>query len=222
MDLPLQNLRLLDLTDGLPGAYCAKLLVDAGAEAIKVEPPQGDSLRSWWCSGLGDHPPETGALFQWLQASKHSVVADIETESGRAVIADLASEADVVLESFPVGTIEALGLGHQDLLRRQRRSVLVSVSDYGRGVSSRPIASELTLQALAGSVHPRGDPDRFPVAVGRRLGMWVAGLYAAVGALAAWRRARLSGVGEHVDVSRLDSMVVTLMGYAAMMRSIAG
>ena len=223
MLLPLEGLRVLDLTDGIAGAYCAKLLVDAGAEAIKVEPPGGDRLRSWWCSGRGDEPPGTGALFEWLQASKRSVVADVETEVGRELIADLAADADVMLESYPVGQIESLGLGHPELLRRQPRLVLVSISDFGRGVAPGPVgATELTLQALAGSVHARGDPNRFPVMAGGQLGSWSAGLYAAVGALAAFREARRSGIGEHVDVSRLESMVVTLMGYAAMMRSIGG
>ena len=121
-----------------------------------------------------------------------------------------------MLESYPVGQIESLGLGHPELLRRQPRLVLVSISDFGRGVAPGPVgATELTLQALAGSVHARGDPNRFPVMAGGQLGSWSAGLYAAVGALAAFREARRSGIGEHVDVSRLESMVVTLMGYAA-------
>src|SRR5208283_2238740 len=100
-----------DLTTGIAGAYCVKLLVDGGAEAIKVEAPAGDPLRRWWASGLGDEPGETGALFEWLNASKQSVVVDVATAEGLALVRNLIRQSDVVLESFPAGQIEAFGLG---------------------------------------------------------------------------------------------------------------
>jgi crotonobetainyl-CoA:carnitine CoA-transferase CaiB-like acyl-CoA transferase len=221
--MPLEGLRLLDLTEGIAGAYCAKLLVDGGAEVIKVERPEGDPLRRWWASGLGDEPDGTGALFEWLNASKQSVVADLETAGGLALVRDLVADTDVVLESFGAGRIEALGLGPAQIRARRRQAVLVSISDFGRGVVPSDIdSSELILQSLSGSVHGRGQPDRFPLVAGGRLGEWATGVYAAIGALIAWRRAKESGVGEHVDVSRLESMAVALVGYASMMRSIKG
>jgi crotonobetainyl-CoA:carnitine CoA-transferase CaiB-like acyl-CoA transferase len=225
--MPLDGLRVLDLTESLAGAYCTKLLIDGGAEVVKVERPGGDPMRRWWASGLGDEPEGTGALFEWLSASKQSVVADLDTDAGRAKARELAAGADIVVESFEPGRIEALGLGAGDLRARNPACMLVSISDYGRGVdvpggvNGLP-ATELTLQSLSGSVHARGEPDRFPVLAGGRLGEWSTGLYAAVGALVALRRARAGEGGEHVDVSRLESMAVTLVGYAALGRSMRG
>ncbi len=158
--LPLEGLRVLDLSESVAGAYCTKLLVDGGAEVVKVERPGGDPLRRWWASGLGDAPEGTGALFEWLSASKQSVVADLETDAGRAAVADLAAHADVVVESFQPGRIEELGLGADALRARNPACMLVSISDYGRGVvppggASGLAATELTLQSLSGSVHAR-------------------------------------------------------------------
>jgi crotonobetainyl-CoA:carnitine CoA-transferase CaiB-like acyl-CoA transferase len=223
MAMPLEGLRVLDLTNGIAGAYCAKLLVDGGANAIKVEGPEGDPLRRWWASGLGDEPDGTGALFEWLNASKRSVVADLTTAEGLARVRHLVRQSDIVLESFPAGQIEAFGLGPAQIRAQRRQAVLVSISDLGRGVShDDTVFSELLLQSLSGSVHGRGHSDRFPLVAGGRLGEWATGVYAAVGALVAWRRARACGVGEHVDVSRLESMAVTLVGYASLMRHIQG
>jgi len=223
MAMPLEGLRLLDLSSGIAGAYCAKLLVDGGADAVKVESPAGDPLRRWWASGSGDEPPGTGALFEWLNASKRSVVADLAAAEGLALVRDLIRQSDVVLESFPAGQMEAFGLGPAQVRAQRRQAVLVSISDLGRGAPHEETAfSELLLQSLSGSVHGRGHPDRFPLVAGGRLGEWATGVYAAVGALVAWRRARECGVGEHVDVSRLESMAVSLVGYASLMRHIQG
>ncbi len=221
--LPLQGLRVLDLTESIAGAYCTKLLSDGGAEVVKVERPGGDPQRRWWASGRGDEPEGTGELFEWLGASKRSVIADLDTDAGRAAVADLAADADIVVESFEPGRIEELGLGADALRARNPGCMLVSISDYGRGVTPPGgafgvAATELTLQSLSGSVHARGEPQRFPVLAGGRLGEWSTGLYAAVGALVARRRA----LAEHVDVSRLESMAVTLVGYAALGRSMRG
>jgi crotonobetainyl-CoA:carnitine CoA-transferase CaiB-like acyl-CoA transferase len=221
--MPLEGLRLLDLSEGIAGSYCAKLLVDGGAEAVKVESPQGDPLRRWWASGCGDEPEGTGALFEWLNASKSSIVADLHSAEGLDLVSRLVAESDVVLESFLPGRLEALGLGPARLRTLNRQVVLVSISDFGRGVPmlSTPL-SELLLQSRSGSVHGRGQPDRFPVMAGGRLGEWATGVYAAIGALVGWRRAKATGLGEHVDVARLESMAVALVGYASMMRGIKG
>ncbi|MCU1457255.1 MAG: L-carnitine dehydratase/bile acid-inducible protein [Actinomycetia bacterium] len=225
--MPLEGLRVLDLTESLAGAYCTKLLVDGGAEVVKVERPAGDPMRSWWASGRGDPPPGTGALFEWLSASKLSVVADLGVDEGRATVRDLVAGSDVVVESFEPGRIEALGFGASDLRALHPGCMLVSISDFGRGVVppagvTGVAATELTLQSLSGSVHARGEPGRFPVLAGGRLGEWSTGLYAAVGVLVALRRAHAGGDAEHVDVSRLESMAVTLVGYAALGRSMRG
>jgi len=211
---PLAGLRVLDLSTEIAGPYCTKLLVDAGAEVIKVEGPAGDPLRRWTASDTCIPPGEDGALFQHLNASKRSVIADLETPAGRALVLDLASATDIVVESFAPGTLAGLGLGFAALQARNPALSLVSISLWGSSGPwvDRP-ATEFTLQAAIGSIAYRGLLDRPPVAAGGRIGEWVAGSYAAVGALVAWLAARGSGKGHHVDLSLFESMVVAMTIY---------
>ena len=197
----LDGLRVLDLSTEIAGPYATKLLADAGADVIKVEPPNGDPLRSWSASHT-DLCGRDGALFQFLNTSKRSVVGATDT---------LLEGADVVIESGQLdeGAIAAL----------KDRLVVVSITPFGRtgGWAGRP-ATEFTLQALCGSTASRGTRDREPLHAGGRLGEWIAGAYSAVAALAAV----YGGRGEHVDVSMLECMAITLGGYNALHASLMG
>jgi len=136
--LPLEDLRVLDLSEGIAGAYCSKILWDAGAHVVKVEAPAGDPLRRWWASGLGDEPPGTGALFAWLAGGKQSVVADLSTDAGRAVVLELAADHDVVVESAGPGVLRAMGLGIDELRHRNPTVSVVSVSPFGHDAGEVP------------------------------------------------------------------------------------
>ena len=197
----LDGTRVLDLTGDVAGAYATKLLADAGADVVKLEPSGGDPLRQWTVSGV-DLCGGTGPLFEYLCAGKRSVRADMRDGTGRA----LAAAADVVVESGALDDQEIAAL------RRARPGVVVvSLSPFGRSGpwAGRP-ANEFTLQAAAGSIAGRGTRDRPPVQAGGRVGEWVTGGYAAIGALAALRAAQVSGHGDHVDVSMLEAMVATM------------
>ncbi|MBP1685002.1 MAG: acyl-CoA transferase [Deltaproteobacteria bacterium] len=211
---PLAGLRVLDLSTEIAGPYCTKLLVDAGADVIKAEAPAGDPLRRWTSSGAAIPPGEDGAFFQHLNGSKRSVVADLQTAAGRRLVLDLAAVTDIVVESFAPGTLTGLGLGLQELQARNPALSLVSISPWGSSGPwvDRP-ATEFTLQAAIGSIAYRGLRDRAPVAAGGRIGEWVAGSYAAVGAVVAWLAARNGGKGHHVDLSMFESMVVAMTIY---------
>src|SRR3954471_17964966 len=107
---PLSGIAVVDLTTSIAGGYCTKLLTDAGATVVKVEPPGGDPLRRWSSSGAlsGTSPipdGEDGALFQYLHAGKRSVVADITADAGRARALDLASRSDIVVEDLGPGRV---------------------------------------------------------------------------------------------------------------------
>lgn len=220
--LPLHHLRVLDLSEGVAGAYCTKLLGDAGASVVKVEAPGGDPLRRWWASGRGDGPPGTGALFEWLAGGARSVVADLDTDDGRALVRGLAADHDVVVESAGPGRLEATGLGVGALQAVNPALSVVSVSPFGAGAGPDvPAAStEFTLQALGGSIHGRGWEHREGVYAAGRPGEWAAGLYLAIGALVAWRRARATGRGDHVDVSVLEAVTAAVVGaYRSVNRS---
>jgi crotonobetainyl-CoA:carnitine CoA-transferase CaiB-like acyl-CoA transferase len=219
MTTPFDGLRILDLSTQVAGPFATRLLADAGAEIVKVEPPSGDSLRGMKTSAvLGLSPPlgpgEDGALFQWLNASKKSIVLDLETESGRSALRGLFADFDVVIESFAPGWLASVDLGIDAIQRVNPRGSLVSISPYGQDGPwrDRP-ATDFTLQAESGSFSGRGYPDLGPVAAGGRLGEFSTGSFAAVAAIASWWAGRANGRGQHADVSMLETMVLCFQPY---------
>lgn len=193
------GLRVLDLSTGIAGGYCAKLLGDAGADVLKLEPPGGDPLRE-------------RLLFDYLHAGHRSAVVDVAGEV--ELVRRLAATADVVLETFQAGHVEALGLGADALHAGNPATTLVSITPFGRGGpwSDRP-ADEWTLQAWCGSLDNRGIPGATPVGIGGEVGEFMAGTAAATGAVAAWWAARSSGRGQHVDVSMFEAMLLSFVSY---------
>ena len=209
----LRDLRIIDFSSSIAGPYATKLMADAGADVVKVEPADGDPLRRWSATG-GDLGDRDGALFQFLNASKRSVVA----EPGDAALDELFAGADLVVEDLPPGVIDAL-----DLRGRFPHLVWLSVTPFGRGgpLSGQP-ATEFTVQAEAGAIAVRGLPGQEPFQAGGRTTEWIGGTYAAVGALAAVLRARRTGVGEHVDFSLLEVMNIAASNFVDLFWSLGG
>ncbi len=210
---PLAGLRVLDLSTGIAGPYATKMLVDAGADVIKIEGPKGDPLRRFSSSGQ-DLSQRDGALFQFLNGGKRSVDWDLDLPADREAFLRLAQTADLVVESGGAGWLEARGVDFETLRRRNPALSLVSVSPYGRTGpwATRP-ATDFTLQAEVGSTAYRGLPERGPVHAGGRLGEYAAGSAVAVAVLATWRSARASGVGLHADVSMLEALCLSFTTY---------
>jgi crotonobetainyl-CoA:carnitine CoA-transferase CaiB-like acyl-CoA transferase len=200
----LDGLRVVDLSTEIAGPYCTKLLADAGAEVVKVEPSEGDAMRRW----------RSGALFEFLHTSKRSVVG----AANDPAVFELCARADVVIESGAPGTLDV-----HALRARSPALVVVSITPFGQDGPWRDrAATEFTLQAWCGSTGTRGDPERPPVAAGGRIGEWVAGAYGAVAAVAAWRAAAAGGRGEHVDLALLDSMALTMNTYTSVFAEFLG
>ncbi|MGH0036973.1 MAG: CaiB/BaiF CoA transferase family protein [Myxococcota bacterium] len=200
----LRGLRVLDFSTRIAGPYASKLLADAGACVVKVEPPSGDPLRRW-AMGRELAPDEDGALFRFLAGRKRSVVG----EPGDAAVDALVAGADLVIESF-----EDDALGGAALAERHPGLVVLSISPWGRSGPWRDRPwSELTLQAQSGSLATRGLPGGEPFQAGGRITEWVAGTYAAVAAAAALRRARASGAGAHLDFSLHELMNIVGTNY---------
>ena len=211
---PFAGLRVVDLSTEISGPYATKLLCDAGAEVIKVEPPTGDPLRRWTASNQDLGADEDGPLFEFLNASKRSVVLDTESEQGRAALLDLLATADIVVENFTPGTLDRLGLSLQVLQERNPGLCLVSITPFGQSGPWRDRSNtEFTLQAAVGSIGYRGLPGRKPVAAGGRLGEWAVGIFAAVGGLCAWLSAQKTGAGQHVDLSSFETLVLCMTVY---------
>ena len=208
---PLAGVRVIEVASQIAGPYATKLLVDAGAEVIKVEPSGGDPLRRWSASHTPLPDGRDGALFQYLNASKRSILADPSTPAGCEQVRELARGADLLVEDQGPGTFEKHGLDPSDLRAINPSLSIVSISNFGQTGpwADRP-ATEWTLQAAVGSTGYRGLPSRGPVAAGGRIGEWITGTFAAIGALSAWLSSRVAGQGQHVDVSMFEALVACM------------
>jgi len=211
----LSRLRVIDLSTEIAGPYCTKLLSDAGAQVIKVESPDGgDPLRRWKASQ--DELPEgsDGALFQYLNASKRSIALDVQDAGDRETLLQLAATADLWIDNPSSGSRYERGITWNALQEVNASLSFVSITPWGTTGpwADRPW-TEFTMQAAIGSIDCRGLHDRDPVAAGGRLGEWIAGTYAAVGALIAWLAAQRSGEGQHVDLSIFEAMLLCLTVY---------
>jgi crotonobetainyl-CoA:carnitine CoA-transferase CaiB-like acyl-CoA transferase len=211
---PLSGFRVVDLSTWIAGAYCTKLLADGGAEVIKVEAPGGDPLRRWSASGATIPVDDDGALFNFLGASKRSVVVDGADAGGLDALHALLDSADAVVWSRGSPLSEQPSLEPRELRRAHPHLVVTSITPFGLdGPWSDKPATEFTLQAWSGGIVglARGRPDRPPVFVGGQVGEWLAGLYGAIGTLAARRRD--AAAGDLVDVSMLEGLAMTLTYY---------
>ena len=205
---PLRGVRVLELGNYIAAPAAGRLLADFGADVIKVERPRtGDELRTWRL-----HAGTTSMLYRTINRNKRSIVLDLRSERGREIALRLVAECDVVLENFRPGTLEAWGLGPQELERVRPGIILARISAYGQTgpLSSRPgFASGA--EAHGGFRELVGDPDRPPVRVGVSIGDTIAGLYAAFGAvMALYERGRTHGVAladRVIDVALNEAML---------------
>lgn len=207
MARPLEDITILDLTWVLSGPYASMVLCDLGANVIKVErPPFGDVARA-----TGPYQNGWSAYFFSVNRGKRSVAIDLRTDEGRELLLELVPHADVVMENFTPGTMARLGLGYEVLAAKNARVILASVSGFGQDgpYRDRP-ALDIIVQGMGGVMSITGEPGGRPVRPGVSYGDITAGLFTAVGILAALHERERSGRGQHVDVSMLDCQVAVL------------
>lgn len=204
---PLTGYTVVDLSTGIAGAYCTRILVDGGADVIKIEPPEGDPLRRWSASGADTGTD--GALFAFLAGGKHSVVADPSDPGDHALVDGLLAGADAVVWSRGSAVAERPALAPAEIHRRHPRLTVAAITPFGLDGpwTDRP-ATEFTLQAWSGGIVGlgRGAADRAPVHVGGQVGEYLAGAYASAAMLAG----RLRGAGELIDLSMLETQILGL------------
>lgn len=200
---PLHDLRVVEISDRIAGSYCGKLLLDAGAQVRKIEPPQGDSLRSYTASGSPLAQGRAAPFFSYLNAGKRSMTFAPDSQRYR----DELAGADVIVVTAGRARAAALGIDPERLLEHSPRAIIVTISDFGwTGPYADRAATEFTLQAWAGSPGFRGDPAGPPIAIGGDLGEYMGGVFAAFGTLAVRRRVERGGPGEHLDLSMLEAL----------------
>ncbi|MEM8923187.1 MAG: CoA transferase, partial [Actinomycetota bacterium] len=206
----LSNYRVLDLT-GEGGHLAGLMLRQLGAEVIAVEPPSGSPARRLPPFAPGDADDGERSLHHWAYTrGKKSVVLDLDTVEGRADLKRLAAGADILIESAGPGWMAARGLGPDDLAAVNDGLVHVSISAFGGdGPKAEWAATDLVLQAAAGNMSITGDSDRAPLRAGGTLSQAfhnAASEAAGAALIALFERQRVSGRGQHIDVSAQQSM----------------
>src|SRR5262245_37789453 len=210
MAMPLDNVRVLDLSHALAGPFASTMLGDLGADVVKIEPPgAGDISRSW---GPPFHGSEA-AYFVSLNRNKRSVEIDLKSADGRDLFFRLMERSDVVLENYRVGTVEKLGIDYGRAQMRHPGIVYCSISGFGQTGPYRDRAAlDLILQAESGMMSITGEPGSRGVRAGVPVADMAAGMYAAFAILAALRAKERTGQGQWIDVSMLEAQLGLLQG----------
>jgi len=217
---PLEDIRVLDLTRALAGPYCTMMLGDLGADVIKVERPgRGDDSRGWGPPFVGKpygpYPGES-AYFIAPNRNKRSITVNLKSPEGQEIVRRLASVSDVLVENFRTGVLDGMGLGYEDVHDLNPRLVYCSISGYGRtGPYAERPGYDFIIQAEGGLMGLIGPEEGPPYRVGVPIVDITSGMFAAAGVLAALRTCDLTGEGQLVDVSLLDSQVALLANVAS-------
>jgi crotonobetainyl-CoA:carnitine CoA-transferase CaiB-like acyl-CoA transferase len=215
---PLQGIRVLDFTRVLAGPSAALALADLGAEVLKVEPPgTGDETRLF--------PPfreDVSHYFLSVNRGKKSIVVDLKADAGVALIKDLASKCDILIENYRPGVMDRLGLGYGALSVVNPRLIYCAISGFGMTGPLRDRPSfDIVLQALSGALSVNGEADRAPMKLGIPLGDLVGGINGPMGILAALYERSVTGRGRLIDVSLLDGLI-GMLGYLAQLAFFTG
>jgi crotonobetainyl-CoA:carnitine CoA-transferase CaiB-like acyl-CoA transferase len=211
MTLLLQGVRVIEFCHVAAGPFCGLLLADMGADVIKVEGPDGDSLRQW--------PPLRNGFsenFAAINRNKRSIVLDLKSEAGKRAARALISSADVVVENNRPGVMDRLGLGYASFKEERPDLVYCSISAFGQsGPRVNEGGFDLTIQALSGIMSVTGEPGSAPVKCGVPVSDFSSGLYAAFAVMALLYAVRRGAPGQHIDISMLGAS----LGIAALQTS---
>jgi crotonobetainyl-CoA:carnitine CoA-transferase CaiB-like acyl-CoA transferase len=199
----LEGIRIVDFSRILAGPFATQILGDFGAEVVKIEAPGGDDSRGYGTAGGGVRP-----VFASFNRNKKSVVVDLKSDAGREIALRLARSADVLVHNYRAGVSERLGLGFEDLKPTCPRLVYCEITGFGsHGPLREKAAVDLISQAYSGLLSFTGEPGRDPVRVPISIGDLTAGLYAALGILAALMWRERGGDGQKIETSLLEGLL---------------
>jgi len=194
---PLVGYRVLELGSTVAGPFCGRLFADFGAEVIKIEPAEGDAVRT-----MGKRYEGESLYAASILRNKSLVSLNLRSDEGRDIVRRLVKECDIVIENFRPGALEKWGLGYEDLLRINSALVMVRISGFGQSGPYRERAGYGVIgEAMSGIRHVTGDPDRPPSRAAVSMTDCITGLYAAFGAVMALLHRKESGKGQLIDAA---------------------
>src|SRR5450830_960652 len=190
MELPLQGIKVVELGQLIAGPFAAKMLGEFGADVIKIEPPlSGDPLRKWRLLHDG-----TSVWWAAQSRNKRSLTLDLRQAEAQQVVRQLVADADVLIENFRPGTLEAWGLGWDELHAINPNLVMLRISGYGQTGPYRDLPGFGAIgEAMGGLRHLTGEPGRVPVRVGISIGDTLAALHGTIGVLMALYHRKVHG-----------------------------
>lgn len=215
MDGILSEVKVLELAHAPSGAFCAKLLADQGADTIKVEPPGwGDQARHEPPFVGGEPHPDRSTAFLALNTNKRGITLDVEQAAGRSLFLQLASDADVIIESYQPGHLTRLGLGHEVLRAKNPGAILLSISYFGQhGPYADYKGDDLIAQAMGGYLYAvTGSADKPPMGTALQQMELTAGRNGVIAVMAALLHREQTGEAGHIDVSVMEAAVATPSG----------
>jgi len=207
MTLPLAGCRVIDFTRALAGPFCTMVLGDLGADVIKVEAlPDGDMTRQW-----DPHHRNVSVYFLSCNRNKRSLAINLRNPDGLRLARELAGGADIVVENFRPGAADAMGIGYEALASHNPRLIHASISGFGRGgpYEDWPGFDQIA-QGMSGLMSVTGNDHSGPLRVGISIGDLTAGMWAAIGVLAAVNERNRTGIGQRVETSLLTGLVSLL------------
>ena len=204
--MPLTGLRVIDLSRIIAGPFCAQLLGDMGAEVIKIEPPKGDPVRA-----QGAIKDGMSWYYAFYNRNKKSIVLDLRSAEGKAILSDLIRACDVLVENFRPGVMAAMGFGYSHLQQLKPDIIYCSITGFGKSgpYKDRP-AVDFIAQAMSGFMSVNGKEGEEPLRAGIPISDMVAGLYAAFGIMVALAHRAKTGQGQEVQTSLMDGLVSML------------
>ena len=204
---PLANIRVLDIASFMAAPMAAMWLGDFGADVVKVEHPNGDSIRTW--GGMKDGVP---LFWKMVGRNKRSMTLDFHHREGQEILRRLATKVDVIVENFRPGTLDRWGLSVPSLLELNPRLVVLSISAYGQTGPNSPRPGFGTLaEAISGYAHITGQPDGPPTLPSFGLADSITGLCGAYAAMVALHeRDTVSGLGQHIDLAIYEPLMMML------------
>jgi crotonobetainyl-CoA:carnitine CoA-transferase CaiB-like acyl-CoA transferase len=221
---PLSNVRVLDLTRVLAGPWAGQNLADLGAEVIKVERPKtGDDSRAFgppWLKDANGNDTRESAYFTCANRGKKSITVDLSRPEGSRIVRELAARSDVLLENYKFGDLARYGLGYDDLRTVNPRLIYCSVTGFGQtGPYRERPGYDFMIQGMGGLMSITGERDEVagggPQKAGIPIADLITGMYATIAICAALANRAATGIGQHLDLALLDSLVAVLANQGA-------